>query len=107
MNRNFQAAGVDEVWVADITYVATGEGFLYLALILDVYSRKIVGWAMEGHARAELVVDALRMAVHRRKPAPGLAHHSDQGVQYTALSFGGEAEGGLHHTVNGKNRDCS
>jgi putative transposase len=87
LRRNFVATEMDRVWVADITYVATGEGFLYLAFILDVYSRRIVGWAMENHLRTELVVDALRMAVWRRKPAPGLVHHSDQGVQYTALSF--------------------
>ena len=87
LERKFAATEADRVWVADITYVATGEGFLYLAFILDVYSRRIVGWAMESHLRTELVVDALRMAVWRRKPAPGLVHHSDQGVQYTALSF--------------------
>jgi putative transposase len=87
LKRDFRATEVDRVWVADITYVATDEGFLYLAFILDVYSRRIVGWAMESHLRTELVVDALRMAVWRRKPAPGLVHHSDQGVQYTALSF--------------------
>jgi putative transposase len=85
--RNFLATEADKIWVADITYMATAEGFLYLAFILDVYSRRIVGWAMESHLRTELVVDALRMAVWRRKPAPGLVHHSDQGVQYTALSF--------------------
>ncbi len=87
LKRDFVATEVDKVWVADITYVATAEGFLYLAFILDVYSRRIVGWAMESHLRTELVVDALRMAVWRKKPAPGLVHHSDQGVQYTALSF--------------------
>jgi len=87
VKRNFAATQADRVWVADITYVATGEGFLYVAFILDVHSRRIVGWAMENHLRTELVVDALRMAVWRRKPAPGLVHHSDQGVQYTALSF--------------------
>jgi putative transposase len=87
VKRNFATTEADKVWVADITYVATGEGFLYLAFILDVYSRRIVGWAMEDHLRTEIVVDALRMAVWRRKPAPGLVHHSDQGVQYTALSF--------------------
>jgi putative transposase len=88
VKRNFVATRMDTIWVADITYVATTrEGFLYLAFILDVYSRRIVGWAMENHLRTELVVDALRMAVWRRKPAPGLVHHSDQGVQYTALSF--------------------
>ncbi len=78
----------DRVWVADITYVATQEGFLYLAFILDAHSRRIVGWSMENHLRTELVVDALQMAVWRRKPAPGLIHHSDQGVQYTSLSLG-------------------
>ena len=87
VKRYFAAMEADSIWVADITYVATWEGFLYLAFILDCFSRRIVGWAMEGHLRTELVVDALRMAVWRRKPAPGLVHHSDQGAQYTALSF--------------------
>jgi putative transposase len=87
VKRNFAATEVDKVWVADITYVATREGFLYLAFILDVHSRRIVGWAMEDHLRTELVVDALQMAVWRRKPAPALVHHPDRGVQYTALSF--------------------
>ena len=88
LQRSFAATQIDKVWVADITYVATrGEGFLYLAFILDVHSRRIVGWAMENHLRTEIVVDALQMAIWRRKPAPGLVHHSDQGVQYTALSF--------------------
>lgn len=87
VKRNFAATEVDRVWVADITYVATLEGFLYLAFILDVHSRRIIGWAMESHLRTELVVDALQMAVWRRKPVPGLVHHSDQGVQYTSLSF--------------------
>ncbi|MBA2713496.1 MAG: IS3 family transposase [Rubrobacteraceae bacterium] len=77
VKRNFRATEVDRVWVADITYVATREGLLYVAFILDVYSRRIVGWAMEKHLKTELVVDALRMAVWRRKPAPGLIHHSD------------------------------
>lgn len=88
VKRGFRATKMDRIWVADITYVATEEGFLYLAFILDVYSRRIVGWAMENHLRTEIVVDALGMALCRRKPAPGLVHHSDQGTQYTALSFG-------------------
>jgi putative transposase len=87
LKRNFVATQPDRIWVADITYIATREGFVYLAFILDVHSRRIVGWAMEDHLRTELVVDALRMAVWRRKPTPGLVHHSDQGVQYTSLSF--------------------
>ena len=85
--RDFAAAGPDRLWTADITYVSTDEGFLYLAFVLDAYSRRLVGWAMESHLRTELVVDALQMAVWRRKPAPGLIHHSDQGVQYASLSF--------------------
>ena len=87
VRRDFAATRADKVWVADITYVATQEGFLYLAFLLDVHSRRVVGWAMEDHLRTELVVDALQMAVWRRKAAPGLVHHSDQGVQYTSLSF--------------------
>ncbi len=87
VKRNFRATEVDRIWVADITYVGTQEGFLYLAFILDAHSRRVVGWSMENHLRTELVVDALQMAVWRRKPTPGLVHHSDQGVQYTALSF--------------------
>ena len=87
VKRNFRATQADRVWVADITYLPTWEGYLYLAFILDVHSRRIVGWAMEDHLRTELVVDALGMAVWRRKPSAGLIHHSDQGVQYTALSF--------------------
>ncbi len=90
--RDFTAVGPDRLWVADITYVRTDEGFLYLAFILDAYSRRLVGWAMETHLRTELVVDALQMALWRRKPSPGLIHHSDQGVQYTSLSFGKKLE---------------
>ena len=87
--RNFAAVAPDRLWVADITYVKTEEGFLYLSFVLDAYSRKLVGWAMATHLRTELVVDAFQMALWRRKPTPGLLiHHSDQGVQYTSLSFG-------------------
>lgn len=92
VGRNFAATAPDWLWTADITYVHTQEGFLYLAFILDVYSRRVVGWAMTTHLRTELVVDALQMALWRRKPAAGLIHHSDRGVQYTALSFGKRLE---------------
>jgi putative transposase len=92
VNRNFVATAPDRLWTADITYLRTGEGFLHLAFVLDVYSRRIVGWSMASHLRAELVVDALEMAVWRRKPAAGLVHHSDRGTQYTALSFGKRLE---------------
>jgi putative transposase len=92
VNRNFRATAPDRLWTADITYVKTDEGFLHLAFVLDVYSRRIVGWSMASHLRTELVVDALEMAVWRRKPSAGLVHHSDRGTQYTALSFGKRLE---------------
>ncbi len=89
VKRNFRAIAPDKLWTADITYVHTPqEGFVYLAFILDVYSRKVVGWSMASHLRTELVVDALEMALWRRKPDAGLIHHTDRGAQYTALSFG-------------------
>ena len=93
VRRNFAAVAPDRLWVADITYIKTEEGFLYLSFVLDAYSRRrLVGWAMATHLRTELVLDALQMAIWRRKPAPGLIHHSDQGVQYTSLSFGKRLE---------------
>lgn len=78
----------NKVWLADITYVPTQEGFLYLAFILDTHSSRIVGWSMGSHMRTKLVVDALEMAVWRRRPVAGLVHHSERGAQYTAISFG-------------------
>jgi len=92
VKRNFAAAAPDRIWTADITYVHTQEGLLYLAFILDVYSRKVVGWSIANHLGTELVVDALEMALWRRKPKAGLVHHSDRGVQYTSLSFGKRLE---------------
>ena len=92
VKRNFAAAAPNKIWTADITYVGTREGFLYLAFILDVYSRKVVGWSMTNHLRTELVVDALEMALWRRRPGAGLIHHTDRGAQYTALSFGKRLE---------------
>ena len=88
VQRSFQAEAPNELWVADLTYLSTGEGWLYLAVILDVFNRQIVGWAMAHHLRAELVIDALELALWRRQPAPGLIHHSNRGSQYTALAFG-------------------
>jgi putative transposase len=87
VDRQFVADQANKLWVADITYIATGSGFLYLAIVLDVFSRRIVGWAMATTLSAKLVVDALDMAVAVRKP-PGVIHHSDQGSQYTSLAFG-------------------
>jgi putative transposase len=92
VERNFAAQEPEKLWVADITYVRSKEGFVYLAFILDACSRKVVGWSMATHLRSELVVDALQMAIARRKPSPGLVHHSDRGVQYTSLSFGKRLE---------------
>jgi putative transposase len=88
LRRDFVASEPNRIWLADITYIPTREGFLYLAFILDTHSRRIVGWSMASHMRTELVVDALEMAVWRRRPVTGLVHHSDRGVQYTAISFG-------------------
>ena len=86
--REFKAKQPNRIWSADITYLKTWEGWVYLAAVQDLYSRRIVGWSMADHMRAELVVDALKMAVHRRQPENGLIHHSDQGSQYVALAFG-------------------
>jgi putative transposase len=80
------------MWVADITYVRTDEGFLYLSFVLDAHSRRLVGWAMATHLRTELVMDALHLELWRSRPAPGLIHHSDRVVQYTSLSFGKRLE---------------
>jgi putative transposase len=88
LRREFVAGRPNRVWLADITYIPTREGFLYLAFILDAHSRKVVGWSMAPHMRTELVVDALEMALWRRKPGAGLIHHTDRGSQYTAISFG-------------------
>lgn len=87
VDRNFTASGADQLWVSDITYVPTWSGFLFLAVVLDVYSRRVVGWAMANHLRTELVLDALEMALQRRRPT-NVIHHSDQGCQYTSIAFG-------------------
>ena len=85
--RDFSADGPDRLWVADITYVPSLAGFLYLAVVLDAFSRRIVGWAMATHMRTELVLEALDMAGARRRPE-GVIHHSDRGTQYTSIAFG-------------------
>ncbi len=87
VNRNFVAAAPNCLWVADITYIPTWTGFLYLAVVLDAFSRRIVGWAMATHPRTELVLDALNLALAQRRPG-AVIHHSDQGCQYTAIAFG-------------------
>jgi len=85
--RNFTAPAADRLWIGDITFVPTGEGWLYLAVLVDAYSRRVVGWAMADHLRAELAADALAMALGRRRPAAGLVHHTDRGGQYTATAY--------------------
>jgi transposase InsO family protein len=87
LGRNFSAAARNQIWLADITYIETGQGWLYLAAILDLYSRRIVGWAMADHLRAELPLDALRMAIKAQRPGTGLIHHSDRGVQYASAEY--------------------
>ena len=96
VKRNFAPEAPNRLWVADITYARSWEGWLYLAFVLDAYSRKVVGWSMANHLRTELVLDALNMAIHNRRPAAGLVHHSDRGSQYTSVEFGGRLkEAGL------------
>ncbi len=87
VDRNFKADRPDHLWVADITYIPTSAGFLYLAVVLDAWSRRIVGWAMATHLRTDLVLDALNMALEQRRPTD-VIHHSDQGTQYTSIAFG-------------------
>jgi putative transposase len=87
VDRDFTAMAPNQLWVADITFVPTATGFLYLAVVLDAWSRKVVGWAMANHLRAELVLDAMEMAIDQRRPG-NVIHHSDQGAQYTSLAFG-------------------
>ena len=87
VDRDFSATGPDLLWVADVTYIPTWSGFLYLAVVVDVWSRRVVGWSMATHLRTELVLSALDMALWRRRP-DGVIHHSDQGSQYTSIAFG-------------------
>jgi len=87
VGRSFRAEGPDRVWTGDITYIPTGEGYLYLAGVLDLYSRRIVGWSMADHLRLVVVVDAFTWGGARRRPAPGLIHHSDRGSQYAAAAY--------------------
>lgn len=85
--RHFQAGARDRVWLTDITYIATDEGWLYLAVVLDLHSRRIVGWAFRNRIDRQLTQDALTMALGRRRPEPGLLHHSDRGSQYACADY--------------------
>jgi len=88
VQRNFRPQAPDRLYVADITQHRTAQGWYYLAVVLDCFSRRVIGWAMAEHRRAELVVDALQMAIWNRRPRPGTIHHSDHGGQYTSWAFG-------------------
>jgi transposase InsO family protein len=87
LDRNFEVEGPDKVWATDITYVKTWQGWLYLAVVVDLFSRRVVGWSMATHLRAELVLGALKMAMGRRLPAEGMVHHSDRGSQYASNDY--------------------
>lgn len=87
LNRKFDVADPNKVWASDTTYIETSEGWLYLAVVLDLFSRRVIGWAMSDNNRSELVTDALMMAYSRRRPHKGFMHHSDQGVQYASIQY--------------------
>jgi putative transposase len=87
LDRQFTAPAPNRIWLADITYIPTGEGWLYLAVVLDMFSRRVVGWAMSETMPQELTMTALQMAITNRRPAPGLVHHSDRGSQYAARAY--------------------
>ena len=87
LDRNFIAAAPNRIWLADITYIETGQGWLYLAAVMDLYSRRIVGWAMRDHLRTELPLTALKMAISAQRPGARLIHHSDRGVQYASADY--------------------
>jgi putative transposase len=106
VDRAFLAAAPDRLWVADITYLRTWEGWLYLVAVQDVFSRRVVGWSMADHMRTELVTDALHMALAQRRPAPGLIWHSDQGSQFVSLAFGQQARAAGIAQSMGSRGDC-
>lgn len=105
VKRNFRAEAPNRLWVADITYIPTWAGFLYLAVVMDAFSRRIVGWAMETHLRTELVLEALNMALWQRRPST-VIHHSDQGCQYTSIAFGKRCKEADVRPSTGSVGDC-
>lgn len=106
VGRQFRPASPNVLWVADITYLRTWEGWLYLCAVQDAFSRRIVGWSMADHMRSDLVVNALQMAIARRRPEAGLIHHSDQGSQFVSLAFGQAAgKAGIARSM-GSRGDC-
>ena len=105
VERQFSADAPGRIWVADITYVPTWNGFVFLAIVLDVFSRKVVGWAMANHLRTELVLAALNMAIAKRRPK-GVIHHCDKGAQYTSLAFGKRCREAAVVASTGSAGDC-
>jgi transposase InsO family protein len=102
VNRHFKADRPNQLWVADFTYVSTWQGFVYVAFVIDVFARRIVGWKVSGSARTDFVLDALEQALHARRPAgdKGLIHHSDRGVQYVSIRYTERlAEAGIEPSV--------
>ena len=106
LDRDFAAGAPNRCWVADITYLRTWEGWLYLVAVQDLYSRRIVGWSMADHMRTELVCDALQMALAHRRPEAGLIWHSDQGSQFVSLGFGQQARAAGIAQSMGSRGDC-
>lgn len=106
VDRAFAAAAPNRIWVADITYLRTWQGWLYLVAVQDLYSRRIVGWSMADHMRTKLVTDALQMALAQRRPDPGLIWHSDQGSQFVSLAFGQQARAAGIAQSMGSRGDC-
>ena len=104
--RNFEAQRRNEKWVTDITYIWTSEGWLYLATVMDLYSRRIVGWAMADHMRTELCLDALQMALKQRANIEGLVHHSDRGVQYASDRYRDALEAEQIECSMSRRADC-
>ena len=106
VRRNFEVTAPNTVWVSDMSYLPTKEGWLYLAVVLDLHSRLVVGWSMGERLTTDLPLSALKMALDRRRPPPGLIHHSDRGSQYTSSAYRGalEAQGAL--ASMGKKGDC-
>jgi len=103
VKRDFAPPAPNQLWVSDITYLRTWQGWLYLAVVVDCYSRRVVGWALEDNLRAELVVDALEQALQRRRPQGRLIHHSDQGSQYVSLAFGRRCrQAGIEQSIGGR-----
>jgi putative transposase len=106
IERDFVAATPNQIWLADITYIDTDQGWLYLAAVMDLYSRKIVGWAMQDHMRAELPLTALRMAISAQRPDVGLIHHSDRGVQYASEDYRNVVKSAGFRASMSRKADC-